>query len=111
MRSKAVSVSRRRFSPVERVGLLAEYHRSQLTQREFVAQQDLSLATLTKWLCQERQAAKAPRRKKLPFAELPLGQVLGTSRWTAEVVGPDGWTVRLMHDAPAALVEQLLGPC
>jgi transposase-like protein len=111
MRSKSLSGSRRRFTPAERVGLLAEYHRSQVTQREFVEQHDLSLATLTKWLRWERQGGKAPRRKRLPFAEVPLGQVLGTSRWVAEVVRPDGWTVRLAPDAPAALVEQLLRPC
>jgi transposase-like protein len=111
MRSKSLSVLRPRFTPAERVGLLAEYHRSQFTQREFVEQHDLSLATLTKWLRLQRQAAKAPCRKKLSFAELPLAQVLGPARCAAEVVRPDGWTVRLMHDAPAVLVEQLLGPC
>ena len=111
MRSKSRSGSRCRFSPAERVGLLGEYHRSQLTQREFVAQYGLCLATLARWLREERQGAKGPRRKKLSFAELPLGQVLGTARWAAEIVRPDGWTVRLMHDAPAVLVEQLLRPC
>ena len=111
MRSKSRWVSRRRFSPAERAGLLAEYHRSQLTQREFVAQHELSLATLTNWLRQERLGATAPPRGSVPFAELPLAQVLGASRWTAEVVRPDGWTVRLASDAPAALVEQLLRPC
>jgi len=95
--------------------LLAEYHRSQLTQREFVGQHELSLATLTKWLREERQGAKAPRRKALAFAELPLASRmlsgLGTARWAAEVVRPDGWTVRLAHDAPVALVVQLLAAC
>src|SRR5882724_850928 len=111
MRSKSLPVLRRRFSPAERVGLLAEYQRGQLTQREFVEQHDLSLATLTKWLRWGRQSAKALCRKKLSFAELPLAQALGTARWAAEIVRPDGWTVRVMHDAPAALVEQLLRPC
>jgi hypothetical protein len=91
--------------------LLARYHGSQLTQREFVEQHDLSLATLTKWLRWEREGGKDPRRKRLPFAEMPLAQVLGTARWAAEVVRPDGGTVRVAHDAPAALVAQLLGAC
>lgn len=111
MRSKSLRGSGRRFSPAERVGLLAEYHRSHLTQREFVEQHKLSLATLTKWLRLERQGRKGPRRKNVPFAELPLAQVLGSGHWAAEMVGPGGWTVRIASEAPAALVEQLLRPC
>jgi hypothetical protein len=115
MRSKSLRVSVRRFSVAEREGLLGEYHRSRLTQREFVEQHDLSLATLTKWLRWERQSAKASCREKVSFAELPLASRmlsgLGPTRWAAEIVRPDGWTVRLMHDAPATLVEQLLRPC
>jgi transposase-like protein len=111
MRSKSWPVSRRRFSPPERVRLLVAYHRSQLTQREFVVQHGLSLATLTKWLRDEREGATAPGRESVPFAEVPLTQVLGTARWAAEIVRPDGWTVRLTHDAPAAWVDQLLRAC
>src|ERR1700686_2607000 len=58
---------RRRFSAAERVVLLGEYNCSQLTQREFVAQHDLSLATLIEWLRLERQSAKAPAREKAAF--------------------------------------------
>jgi transposase-like protein len=111
MRTKAMSMSRRRFSAGERRELLAEYHRGGLTQREFVEPHHLSLATLAKWLRWERAGALAPRRKNPPFAELPLAQVLGGSPWGAEIVRPDGWTVRLMRDTPAALVEQLLRAC
>jgi len=111
MRSKAGSDLRCRFSPSERVGLLAAYHRSQLTQREFVAQHGLSLATLTKWLRSERAGATGPGPESVPFAEVPLTQVLGAARWAAEIVRPDGRTVRLAHDAPSALVEQLLRSC
>ena len=90
--------------------MLTEYHGGRLTQREFVEQNDLSLATLTKWLRQEREAAPAPS-KAMGFAELPLAQALGAARWTAEIVRPDGWIVRLAHDAPAGWVAQLLRPC
>jgi len=89
MRSKSLSVSRRRFSPAERVGLLARYHRSQLTQREFVEQHDVSLATRTRWLRLERQSAKIRRRKNPPFAKLPLAPMLAKAGWAAEVVRPD----------------------
>jgi hypothetical protein len=42
------------------------------------------------------------------WQELKLPASLGTMRWAAEVVRPDGLTVRLAHDAPAALLEELL---
>ena len=100
-----------RFSPSERVRLLAAYHRSQLTQREFVARHGLSLATLNRWLRSEREGATVPGQESVAFAEVPLTQVLGTARWAAEIVRPDGRTVRLAHDAPSALVEQLLRSC
>lgn len=91
--------------------MLDAYRRSHLTQREFARQHGLSLATVTRWLRLERQVATAPRGKSAPFTELPLARVLGTTRWAAEVVRPDGWTMRLTHDTPAALVAQLLGAC
>jgi hypothetical protein len=111
MRSKSLSVSRRHFSPAERVGLLKKYHGSRLIQREFVEQHGLSLATLTKWLRWEREAVPAPRGKSVSFAEVPVVQVPGSSPWAVEVVRPDGWTVRLARDTPAGLVAQLLGAC
>ena len=111
MRSKSFSVLRRRYSPAKRLGLLARYHRSQLTQREFVEKHGLGLATLTKWLRLERESGKGACAKSTPFAEVPLAQALGTTRWAAEMVRPDGWTVRVAQDAPAALVAQLLVAC
>jgi transposase-like protein len=111
MRIKLRTGSRRRFSATERASLLAEYRRSQLTQREFVEQHELSLATLTKWLRQEREHPGTPGPQQFSFAEIPLGSGLGAPRWAAELVYADGRTVRLAGDAPAALVEQLLRPC
>jgi len=108
MRSKSLAVLRRRFTAAERAGLLAEYRRSQLTQREFVERHDVSLATLTKWLRQEREHPGIVP-PPVSFAEIPLGW--GVSRWAAEIVQREGRTVRLAHDVPAALVEQLLRSC
>jgi hypothetical protein len=68
-------VSRRRFSAAGRVGLLAEYHRSGRAQREFVDQNDLSLATMTNWLRRERQGPEPPPSRHIGFAELPLPQL------------------------------------
>jgi hypothetical protein len=37
-----------------------------------------------------------------------LGSLLGTGRWAAEIVRPDGVTVRVAQDVPAAWVNDLL---
>ncbi len=108
MQRKATAAVGRHFTTRERSNLVAAYPRLQLTQREFAEQHGISLATLARWLRQERDGPVSPRRKRPVFAEVPLA---GGLRWAAEVVRPDGWTVRLAGAAPAALVEQLLRPC
>ena len=100
--------SRRRFSSAARSRLLARYERSGLTQRGFVQQHGLSLATLTKWLRQERQRATPPRKISSAFQPVDLSGVLGAPSWTAEVVLPDGFILRLSAQASAALAGQLL---
>jgi len=100
--------TRRRFTAEERNGLVAAYHDGQMTQQEFAGQQGLGLATLARWLRQERDGTVAPRQKRLAFAEVPLP--VGVP-WAAEVVRRDGWTVRLSTAVPATLVAQLLRPC
>lgn len=102
--------SRRRFTPAERAGLVSRYQRSGLTQRAFVQQHGLSLATLTKWLRQGRQdQGQAPTRKVSPrFQPVDLSQMIGAPGWAAEVALPDGSTLRLSTHASTALVEGLL---
>ena len=57
--------TRRRFTAEERNGLVAAYHDGQMTQQEFAGQQGLGLATLARWLRQERDGTVAPRQKRL----------------------------------------------
>jgi len=35
----------------------------------------------------------------------------GATRWAAELCRPGGWTLRLAHDVPPGLVEQVLRLC
>ena len=105
---KSTSGRRPHFTRAERSGLVAEYHHRQLTQEEFAGQYGLGLSTLARWLRQEREGAISSRHQHVAFAEVPV--TVGP-RWVAEVVRPDGWTVRLAGEVPTALMAQLLCPC
>lgn len=63
---------------------------------------------LRQWIAQGRKASGAKAQVKPLWRELKLEGLPGVSPWAAEVVCPDGWTVRLAHNAPANLVEELL---
>ena len=54
--------------------------------------------------------AKSGARRRVKLHELPLGSLLGAGRWAAEIVRPDGVTVRVAHDVPAAWLNGLLSP-
>ena len=45
--------------------------------------------------------------------ELKLDGLPGATRWAAEVVRPEGLVVRVAHDTPVAMLEELLRarPC
>lgn len=62
---------RRRFSPGEREQLLGAYRRSGQTQREFAAQNGLSVSSLVLWL---RKYGRTPTASvRPPFIALPAG--------------------------------------
>lgn len=61
---------RKRFTPLQRADLLADYRASGLTQREFAAQAGISLACLSIWLRREKDAAPAPG-KRVSLLEIP----------------------------------------
>ena len=70
----------------------------------------LSLATLGKWLRQERQTgAKTPERKgSLRFKAVNLAPMLGMQSWAAEVALADGAIIRLSAHASAEWATELL---
>jgi len=61
--------------------LVAEYHRGQLTQREFAGQHGLGLTPLARWLRQERDGPVPRLRQRPAFAwthlQLYLRPLLG----------------------------------
>ena len=105
---------RRRTASAERADWAQRYERSGLTQREFAARHQLGLSTLQKWVAQCRAAATPSGEAQQPlWQELKLPASTTPARWAAELVRPDGLTLRVAHDAPAELVAGLLHvpPC
>ncbi len=107
MASHRVGSVRRRLSPQQRRQLLARYHRSKLTQREFAACHSLGFSTLGRWLQQERTEGQPA----VDFQEVVMGNATG--RWAVELVNPQGWTIRLAGVGEVESLPQLLSalPC
>ena len=104
--SKAGSV-RRRKTAEQRHQLLARYHRSQLTQRDFAVRHGLGLSTLSKWLRRESKQSLPP----VQFQEVRLHNPI--PGWAVEVVSPQGWIVRLHNSSEVPTLPLLLRavPC
>jgi len=61
---------RQHFTPAQRAHIIQDYHRAQLSQKEFAAQAGIGVTTLQSWLRQAARAAPAPRVKFLPVPNL-----------------------------------------
>lgn len=112
---KAFSSSRRRprSTPEQRAQWVGRYERSGLSRREFAERHHLGLFTLRHWIAQKSTGAASRGDARPVWRELKLDGLPGATRWAAEVVRPDGFVVRVAHDTPNALVEELLRarPC
>jgi transposase-like protein len=109
------STARRRphSTPEQRAQWVRRYERSGLSQREFAERHHLGLSTLQKWIAQDGRQDWSGWSGKPVWQELKLDGVPSATRWAAEVVRPDGFVVRVAHDTPSALLEELLRarPC
>ena len=97
----------RRLTSAQRQRLLARYHNSQLTLKQFATQHGVGLSTLSKWLRLERDAVPA----KVKFQEVRLPNP--SSHWPVEIVSPQGWIVRLQNGSDVKSLPELLRalPC
>jgi transposase-like protein len=98
---------RRRWTSNQRQRLLARFHQSQSTQRDFASRHGVGLSTLSKWLRVESEAAPSPVKfKEVTLPNTPL-------RYCVEVVSPHGWTVRLQNGSGIETLTQVLQalPC
>lgn len=110
---------RRRFTAEQIQKYLRAFDRSGVCAAVFARQHDLVYSALLRWLQRRRQApgvwprAKSGLGRRVKLQELPLGALLGAGRWAAEIVRPDGVTVRVAHDVPTAWLKSLLsgGAC
>ena len=103
---------RRRFSPAQIQNHLRHFDRSGMSLAAFARQHDLTYSVLLRWV-RRRDRAPKPRGHRPLLREMSLGSLLGAGRWAAEIVRPDGVTVRLAHDVPTAWWNGLLaqGAC
>lgn len=99
--------SRRRFSLDQIESHLRALDRSGLSIAAFARQHDLVYSVLLRWVHRRGQGAKG-RGRPPKLREVPLGSLLGGGRWAAEIVRPDGVTVRVAHDVPATWLDDLL---
>ena len=86
---------------------MADFHQSEMTQRDFAARHGVGLSTLGKWLRDEGKATSPP----VKFQEVRLPNP--SSRWLVEVVSPQGWIVRLQNNSAVEMLPELLQalPC
>src|SRR5271163_4633665 len=89
---KSGSVQRRR-TPEQQQRLVARFHKSQMTQRDFAVRHGIGMSTLSKWLRVESEAASPPVKfQEVVMPNTPL-------RYAVEVTSPQGWTVRLQNSS------------
>jgi|SRR5208282_854895 len=107
MDSSKTGLVKRRLTSAQRRRLLARYHQSKLTLKQYATQHGIGLSTLSKWLNSERADLPA----KVKFQEIPLPKT--ASRWPVEVVSPQGWIVRLQNSPDVQQLPELLRalPC
>ena len=107
MNSTKIRSGRRRCTSKQRQRLLARFHESKLTQRDFAKHHGVGLSTLVKLLRLERDAV--PPKVKFQEVRLPNAAL----RWPVEVVSPQGWIVRLQSGSDVQHLPQLLQalPC
>ena len=98
---------RRRWTSKQRQRLLTRFRRNEMTQRDFANRHGVGLSTLVKWLRLERDTVPP----KVKFQEVRLPHP--ASRWTVEVVSPQGWIVRMQNGSDVQILPQLLQalPC
>jgi transposase-like protein len=107
MNSSKSGLVRRRKTSEERQRLVARFHKSQMTQRDFAVRHGIGMSTLSKWLRVEVK----PKPPRVKFQEVVLPNT--PLRYAVEVVSPQGWTVRLQNSSEIESLSQVLQalPC
>jgi transposase-like protein len=73
MNSSKTGLVRRRKTAQERQRLVARFHESQMTQRDFAVRHGIGMSTLSKWLRVESEATPAPVKfQEVKLPNMPL---------------------------------------
>ena len=107
MDTSKIGSGRRRWTTKQRLRLLARFHKSKSTLKQFATQHGVGLSTLSKWLRVERETLPP----KVKFQEMRLASP--ASHWPVEIVSPQGWMVRIQNDSDVQMLPLLLRalPC
>lgn len=97
-----VRTRHRRRSPAEIKTILSRYHRSGLSQREFVRRHGLVLGTFTRWLRLSRNQTSTASH----FVQVAVPQVPPAPDF--ELVLPDGRRLGVPSDFDPAALRRLL---
>lgn len=95
----------------EKADWAKRFAESGLKQREFCRQHGLVLTTLQRWLARAQGHPWRGTGTKAAFVEVKTSPMVGTPRWAAELCGCHGRVLRVAHDVPTELLQQLLGAC
>ncbi len=98
-------------TPDEKAQWAKRFMESGLKQREFCRQHGLVLTTLQRWLAQTQGHPWREARTRAAFVEFKASPSVSAGRWAAELCGSNGRTLRLAHDVPAELLQELLRAC
>ncbi len=102
---------RPKATPEEKTAWAKQFAESGLRQREFCRQHGLVLTTLQRWLAQAQGHPWRGTGTKAAFVELRTSPSVSTPCWAAELCGYNGRILRVAHDVPADLLQQLLRAC
>ena len=99
----------------ERADWAKRFAESALGQREFCRQHGLALMTFQRWLARVEKEGQPGLPSQAQFTEVKWAAAMAVPdsdcRWAAELCRAGGWTLRLAHDVPVGLLEQLLRLC
>ncbi len=98
-------------TPEEKADWAKRFADSGLKQNEFCRQHGLVLTTLQRWVAQAQGHPWRGAGTKAGFVEVKASPSVGVPRWAAELCGSNGRILRLAHDVPADLLQQLVRVC
>ena len=88
--------------------MVEEFEKSGLTQKDFAAERQMTLSTLTRWLRHGRGNREKAKSADVQFHSLALPSMTG---WAAEVQRSDGSIIRLQADISPELAGVILRAC